>query len=125
MKEYQDIIKAICLLCPEELEKLRYISDGGSAKKLELDLLKEDVDFVLQLLDNLPSDVHSNLDYLAYFSSSVMSNVSVLEKTLKLLKEELSKNPKYRFEYLSYEENNTLLDDIFGGKIGDNELYYL
>lgn len=123
MKEYQDMVKAICLLYPEELENLRYLSENGFSKDLEL--FSEDVGFCMQLLNNSTNDLHSNLNYLSYFSSSVAGNALILNKVLALLRAELTKNPRYRFEYLSDRKNNTLLDDIFDGKIGDNELMLL
>lgn len=125
MKEYQEIVKTICLLYPEELKNLVRIEEDGFSKNLKLDLLKEDVDFCLQLLYNSPSGTENNLDYLTYFNSDVTSNVLVLKKVFIMLREELTKNPKYRFEYLSDDRNNTLLDDVFECKIGDNELMFI
>lgn len=125
IKEYKDIVKAICLLYPGELENLELFLANGLNKELKLDLFREDAEFCMQLLDNSPSIMQSNLDYLVYFSSGVTSNELILKKVLVQLKKELAKNPKYRFEYLSDSNNNTLLDDIFGGRIGNNELKLL
>lgn len=123
LKEYLDIVKAICLMYPKEFDNLMRISENNTKIDTMTNLLTSDVNFCLKCLDARTINVDSNkLDCISYFDNSVASNGLVLKKVLLLLNEELARNPKYRFEYLSGNRNNSLLDDIFGCKIGDNEL---
>lgn len=91
LREDYDIAKAICRMYPSEI--------------VYSDVIKNDVNFCTKLLDmnrNMKDNPLSGkyyLDYLSYFSNGVNDNVIVCSKVIDMLSQELSSNPRYRFEY--------------------------
>ena len=53
------------------------------------------------------------LDNLSSFSASISDNIFITREVIRILSEEISKNPKYRFEY----KDSKILEDIFMGRI--------
>lgn len=124
LKNGIDILMSIFRMYPNEVEKLiEYDKDGkiGIFSMIDTKLC-----FMLLDLCDEHTEKHKNgLDYLSYFSSDVVRNNFVLRRTIELLQAELTKNPRYRFEYCSDDKNNTLLEDIFNCRIDDGEMMFL
>lgn len=116
LREDPEIARAVCTLYPEEMEFSEVSSYDGI------------------LCDRIITKTECNpcgLDNLCRFSSDVVLDHLRLANIIVFLEKELSKNPKYRFEYVGYDSTffkrgaNRLLDDIFGNKITDKELMFM
>lgn len=99
IRENPDIAHAICLLYPQELEYS--------------ECAKYDVLLCESLISRKNSASIYELDNLSKFKPIIQNNISILNKVISCLGEELPNNPKYRFTYKSSE----LLDNIFGVKL--------
>lgn len=95
LQEDANIVHAIALLFPEELQ---YSNVGKYDVKLCEKLLSQESDTSIY-----------NLDNLAYFNDSVNFNNLILRKSIHLLQEKLKSHPKYRFTY----QRSSLLESIF------------
>lgn len=111
LREDPVIASAICMMYPNEI--------------MHSTIASYDNDLAINLITTNRSNDIYRLDNLSRFNSLVTSNTLVQKEVIKVLYEELRKNPKYRFEY----KDNKLLDDIFMGKFdttmffGDKENY--
>lgn len=116
LRENQEISRAICTLYPEEMDFSEVSSYDGVL-----------CDRIVTMEDRKPC----GLDNLCRFNSDVTLEHLRLANIIIFLEKELSKNPKYRFEYIGYDSifskrgANSLLDDIFGRKISDKELMFM
>lgn len=102
--EFEDIIKSICYLYPEEI-KYSEIAQIDNSLCLKL-IARED-------------NNKCQLDNLAYFSNMVNYNKDIIYVTIDRLLNKLNNNQRYRFEY----QSSLLLNSIFSGKLDD--VYYL
>lgn len=97
IREDPTIAHSVCLVRPEAINYS--------------DVAKYDSDLCLKLLDR-NNEHNSNLDVIVGFSDSIINNQLVVKKIIKLLFQEIRKNPDYRFTY----KVNNFLDNIFEGK---------
>lgn len=108
--EDPEIVLPICKLYPELINMFDYA--------------KNDSELCIELLDKDTSDSKCNLDKMIYFDENLLcSNRLIIEKVVKLLALELTKNPKYRFTYQSSTNNgkNILLDKILSTTLISDE----
>lgn len=98
-REDDIISSSICKMYPSEI---KYSTVSQYDIDLAMKLIREEEDFGAYKLDNL-----------SLFSSSVNDNILIIREVIRILSEEISKNPKYRFEY----RDSKVLDDIFMGRI--------
>lgn len=116
LREDLEISRAVCTLYPEEMEFSEVSSYDGVL-----------CDRIVTSSECKPC----GLDNLCRFNSDVTLDHLRLAKIIIFLEKEISKNPKYRFEYIGYDSTffkrgaNRLLDDIFGRKISDKELMFM
>ena len=107
LKEDPYIASSICLMYPEEIKYSQIAS--------------MDINLCLNILKQERNNKKCMLDYLCNFDTSVFSNPHILGSTIVKLEEELTNNPKYRFEY----QENELVKRIINREITDNELMLL
>jgi len=117
LRENPEIAYAICMMYPEEM--------------IYSETAREDIDLALDIMEKEEDRTIYNLDNLVYFKNDVLNNCLVGEKTISILADKLSDNPKYRFEYkdiefVGHDEKNhpiliynKLLNDIFGCRYGN------
>ncbi len=102
LRENPHIAYPICTLYPSEV---KYSQVAQSEPAL-----------CLKVLQSNYSKSKSSLDQLASFNDSAFENLSVVLTVIRMLEEELTKNPRYRFEYTP----NTLVDKIFNGEFSSD-----
>lgn len=116
LRENPDMARAVCTLYPDEM--------------LFSDCARNDVELAVRLMSSSENN-KSGLDHLYRFDANILKNPVVLREAILLLEKELIKNPKYIFEYVSTDftywvkGTGTLLDDIFGRKISEQELMFV
>ena len=116
LREDLEISRAVCTLYPEEME----FSEVSSYDSVLCDRIVTKTECKPCGLDNL-----------CRFNSDVTLDHLRLANIIIFLEKEISKYPKYRFEYIGFDSiflkrgANRLLDDIFGRKISDKELMFM
>lgn len=108
--EDPEIVLPICKLYPELINMFDYA--------------KNDSELCLELLDKDTTYSECTLDKMIYFDENLLcSNRLIIEKVVKLLALELTKNPKYRFTYQPSTNNgkNILLDKILSTTLISDE----
>lgn len=98
LREDPVIAKAICMMYPNEV--------------IYSDIVKYDTDLAMKLIGEPNNNDIYRLDNLSYFGNNLDSNLLIQREVINILYNELTNNPKYRFEY----RDSRLLDDIFMGR---------
>ncbi len=98
LREDPVISKAICMMYPNEV--------------IYSDVVKYDTDLAMKLIGEPKNNDIYRLDNLSYFGNNLDSNLLIQREVINILYNELTNNPKYRFEY----RDSKLLDDIFMGR---------
>lgn len=98
LREDPVIAKAICMMYPNEV--------------IYSDVVKYDTDLAMKLIGEPKNNDIYRLDNLSYFGNNLDSNLLIQREVINILYNELTNNPKYRFEY----RDSRLLDDIFMGR---------
>ena len=108
LKENSDLVRAICFLYPEEA----FYSE----------IAKYDTELCKELIEKFPTQDSRirNLDNLSYFEDNMGSNYNIMKSVISILDSELSKDPKYRFEFRS----SKLLEEIFSRKFDLASYFY-
>ncbi len=99
LREDFNIVFGICSMYPKEI---KYSQVAQYDIDLAMRLIREEDNFDIYRLDNL-----------SLFSDSVSDNIFITREVIRILSEEIGKNPKYRFEY----KDSKILNDIFMGRI--------
>lgn len=99
LREDPTITFGVCSMYPDEI---KYSQVAQYDIDLAMRLISEEENFSVYRLDNLSS-----------FSTSISDNIFITREVIRILSEEISKNPKYRFEY----KDSKILNDIFMGRI--------
>lgn len=98
LREDPVIAKAICMMYPNEV--------------IYSDIVKYDTDLAMKLIGEPKNNDIYRLDNLSYFGNNLDGNLLIQREVINILYNELTNNPKYRFEY----RDSKLLDDIFMGR---------
>lgn len=98
LREDPVIAKAICMMYPNEV--------------IYSDIVKYDTDLAMKLISESKNNDIYRLDNLSYFGNNLDGNLLIQREVINILYNELTNNPKYRFEY----RDSKLLDDIFMGR---------
>lgn len=98
LREDPVIAKAICMMYPNEV--------------IYSDVVKYDTDLAMKLIGEPKNNDICRLDNLSYFGNNLDGNLLIQREVINILYNELTNNPKYRFEY----RDSKLLDDIFMGR---------
>lgn len=99
LREDPNIAFGVCSMYPDEIKYSQVV--------------QYDIDLAMRLISEEENFDIYRLDNLSLFSDSVSDNVFITREVIRVLSEEISKNPKYRFEY----KDSKILNDIFMGKI--------
>ena len=98
LREDPVIAKAICMMYPNEV--------------IYSDIVKYDTDLAMKLIGEPKNNDIYRLDNLSYFGNNLDGNLLIQREVITILYNEITNNPKYRFEY----RDSRLLDDIFMGR---------
>lgn len=99
LREDPTIARGVCSMYPKEI---KYSP-----------VAQYDIDLAMKLISEEDSLAIYRLDNLSSFSASISDNIFITREVIRILSEEISKNPKYRFEY----KDSKILEDIFMGRI--------